>query len=181
MEQRYEKAAHMLSDSGSIELDTFSRIGAEVDSLPLPSQDDPAWRKWRRAKLDLWLRAIDMIDRTKDATFDPEDVPLLNVAPPASAGLRAGVDPASISDPKLRQEYKQAIKRNADKAQHYRLQNGIRKLDNQWMESLRVYLQSQYTLDPQDLDETDTLINQRISVDSRKQQIRAFIISKKRT
>src|SRR5207247_7387220 len=62
MKEKYETVADRLDAAqGSHEFAVFYKIGEDIDSLPLAPKEDPKWRNWRRAKLDLWLRAIDLI------------------------------------------------------------------------------------------------------------------------
>lgn len=179
MKEKYEALTRRIDTAeGSHEWGVLYQIGADIDSFPLAMKKDPEWRNWRRAKLELWLKAIDLIDRTKDPAFNPEDVPQLNVAPPPGSTISAGASPGAIQDPRLRHEYEQAIKRNAEKAERYNLQDGLRKLDSLWTESIRVYIVGQYNAEPQDVSEIRTLIDEQVSTDPRKEQIRNFIVSR---
>jgi hypothetical protein len=179
MKEKYEAVARNLDTAGaSPSLELFEQIGTEINSLPEAPKEDPEWRSWRRERLEFWLKAIDLIDRNEDPAFNPNDVPLVNVAPPPAAGLMSGVDPRYIKDPKLRQEYEQAIKHEAEKAKRYNLQYGLRQLDTNWTESIRVYIIGQYSAEPKDVREIKTLIDHTISKDSRKEQLRGFIVSR---
>jgi hypothetical protein len=75
-------------------------------------------------RLHAWKRLMNAVD----PKWDPDKVTWTgNIAPPASTGLPAGVDPAAIKDPKLRKEYEAAIERNRQKAEAYNEQYAARK------------------------------------------------------
>ncbi|MDI6810043.1 MAG: hypothetical protein QME66_13945, partial [Candidatus Eisenbacteria bacterium] len=133
MKEKYEAVGGRLDAfQGTNDPSCIAQIGIEIDSLPLPQKKDPEWNSWREAKLALWLKALDKIYKTEDPTFDPEDVPHENVAPPPGTVVSAGASPDAIKDPELRKQYEQAIKANAEKAERYRLQKKLREIDKRW-------------------------------------------------
>jgi len=179
IKDKYRAVADRLDAvEGALEFDTVARLGADIDSLPLAPKEDPEWRNWRRAKLELWLGALDLIDRTKDQAFNPDDAPERNVAPPPGTTISAGGAPGAIRDPKLRQEYEQAIKRNEEKAKRYLLQRRIPSLDRQWAESVKRYISIQYATETQDVNEIRSLIDRRLSRDKRREQILTFVMQR---
>jgi len=75
----------------------------------------------RRETLQLWLTLLAQIDGNLDPTFNPNDMPAVNVVPPPSAGAQypPGIDPSAIADPQARRQYEAAIKQNRDKAERF--------------------------------------------------------------
>jgi hypothetical protein len=68
-------------------------------------------RKTVEVRANAWNRLLNSIDRS----WDPNDLPVLNVVPPRGGGI-AGGDPKTIEDPVLRAEYEAAIEANRLKA-----------------------------------------------------------------
>lgn len=160
--------------------DDFYRADACIRRLPdVQTTDATARSQERRLRLDLWLRAIDKIDRTIDKKWDPRDLPQENVAPPVGAGLPAGVTPSAIKDPQLRKQYEEALKANAEKADRYRLQQLLRRLDKEWSRQMLAYVKSQYTLTGQDAVEVTDLLDKTLSDAQRKKEIKKALLLEK--
>jgi hypothetical protein len=173
MKENYQAAERRLAAlTDSSDADALVQVGNEIDALSIGRKEDPRWNEWRRKKLDLWLKALDKMDRITDPHFDPNNAPSRNVAPPGVMGLRAGVSPDSIKDPNLRLEYERAIKQNAEKVTRYRLQYTIRRVEKDWGSKLKAYVDNHYTTEAKDLEELNTLIERNISNDSRKAQMK---------
>lgn len=66
-----------------------------------------------------------------DLNFDPREVPELNSTPPEATGLRSGISPNAITDPKLRAEHQEALKKNTKASDYYRKQTLFRALLNE--------------------------------------------------
>jgi len=157
--------------------DDFNRIDTCIQKLQLvPKSDCKVWIQQRRLKLELWLKAIDKIDRTIDKNFDPSDAPQINISPPVGAGLRAGVSPIDIKDPKLRKQYEEALKVNKQKADRYRLQHALRRLDKIWSTQVLVYRKSNYTSKAEDVKEIHDLIDKVLSSSQRKKQMKKELL-----
>ena len=90
--------------------------------------EQPRSKTWdvdKKTKLKSLLFVLNIIDLKRDAKFDPNDMPLLNVAPPDGSGLDSGMDPDQIKDPILKKEYLDAIEKNHVKAENYNFQSGL--------------------------------------------------------
>ena len=101
----------------------------------------------REQCLAAWLRLIQTVDSNLDPTFDPNDVPPLNVAPPPlknGTKLWPGADPALIDDPKAREEYEKAIKENREKQEKALIQPQLRELDPQMMQKAAKFIRKNY-------------------------------------
>lgn len=154
----------------------LAKIGTCIEHLPsIPKTDREEWIQQRRLKLELWLRAIDKVDRMIDVHFNPKDVPAGSIAPPMGTRADAGVSPEAIKDPKLRKQYEEALKANAEKADRYRLQYGLRRLDTNWSSQAVVFVKSEYTSKPEDVKEIGDLIDKLLSNSQRKKQMRKDI------
>lgn len=151
----------------------FYGIDERIKRLPpMSKRDDEKWRRQRRRRLEMWLWAINKIDHTIDPNFNPADVPQMNVAPPVGAEVSAGASPRAIKDPKLRREYEEAVKANAQKADRYRLQYLLRRLDKQWSTQMLAFAGSRYTSNPEDVKEVRGLIDTILSNSQRKKQLK---------
>jgi len=86
----------------------------------------------RLETLHAWLHLLDVLDRSIDQNFDPNDRPRRFVPSPTFPGgiePKGGVvDPASISDPKVRADYEKAIAANKARTTRYYLQYEVRTL-----------------------------------------------------
>ena len=69
-----------------------------ADVRPEPGQDR---LEARREVMLVWLAVLDTLQRAKDPTFDPNDLPMINLSPPpGSSGVSypAGINPKSIPE-----------------------------------------------------------------------------------
>jgi len=156
----------------SRDVDAFTQIGKDIDSLTATAATHTTeGKEQRRAKLELWLKAIDKVDKMIDPQFDPHDTPQINVAPPIAAGLRAGVAPNEIKDPKVRQEYENAIRLNAEKAERYHVQSKLLDCDKTWTEKVNVYMKTQYSSNAEDVAEIKALIDGNVANKVRRQRL----------
>jgi hypothetical protein len=133
---------------------------------------DPGPRAHLRMEcLRLWLHLLDLLDRSLDPNFEVGDVPVKIVEPPAVPGdivLRPGADPAKIADPKARAEYESAIAANRVKANNYREQIGLRRLNEHLPTRVEAYIQNSYTSVRSDQEELRTAIDGLIKSPRRK-------------
>jgi hypothetical protein len=100
-------------------------------------------------RLHAWKRLTDAID----PNWDPNDLPLLNVTPPPTTGMRAGIAPEAIKDPKSRAEYEAAIEKNRQKAERYRKQSRLRTWLKRFPKRAEEYIIRAYSKPPFNLDE----------------------------
>ena len=102
-----------------VEIELAMRLRVRITSMPGRERQE------ERSKLDLLFHAWGTMERETNSKFDGNDLPLENV-PPRSFGV-PGVDPALISDGRIRDEYLAAIAKNRKKAQEYNLQLFLRR------------------------------------------------------
>jgi len=88
---------------------------------------------------------------------------LLNVAPPYSTGLPAGVSPASVTNPQLRAEYERAIARNRARIQQYNEQSWLRLDGSRIQRQVEKYLVDAYSRAPSHLQELQQLLSHYIN------------------
>jgi len=162
-------------------IDALTQIGEDIERLPITQKTDSiVWKEQRRAKLELWLKALGKLDRMMDPKFNPNDVPSINIAPSSSSiAYDSGIAPSAIKDPKVRAEYEQAIKLNAEKGVWYSFQMKLRRLDKNWSSKVSVYIKSQYASDVQDIKEINALVDLQFSGSPRKEQLKEDILSAK--
>ena len=125
----------------------------------------------RRDSLDLWLHMLDLIDRFLDPQFDPNDVPELRVQPPPDSDGKtypAGSDPTLIKDPQSRAKYEKAIAANLAKANNYRLQINLRRLNQSIPERAESFIHKSYASTPEDQKELRSAIDKIIKNPARK-------------
>lgn len=104
------------------------------------SAEDPAARNLALARR---LHFFAMLDRNIDPLWDPNDVPVRGVPPPASHGVIYGsgeVDPATIPDPEVRKQYVQALQASKDAYQRYGVQLRLRRIDERAMSFVARFL-----------------------------------------
>ncbi len=134
-----------------------------LENVILAQEHDPKTRgQLRTDSLSLWLHLLQLLDRFLDPNFNPEDVPEKLVQPPPTSGgivLRPGADPALIDDPKVRAEYEKAIAANRAKADHYRLQINLRRLEERIPPRAEAFIRNSYTSAPGDQEELQTAID----------------------
>jgi hypothetical protein len=133
-----------------------------LENVVLAREEDPKLRaKLRSDCLALWLYLLQLLDRYLDPGFDPQDVPDKLVEPPELPGgivLRPGADPARIDDPQVRADYEQAIAANRAKAERYRFQVGLHRLDTRIGGRAEAFIRSAYTFAPSDREEAKSAI-----------------------
>lgn len=77
------------------------------------------------AKVSLWVMAYQKIKAECDPSFDPADVPFINIGTPGN--FLSGIAPENIKDPELRKEYEKAFAANREKGERHRRQRLLRK------------------------------------------------------
>lgn len=162
--QKYLKEAHTHTKEFETQLEPELLRSAymALENVILAQENDPKLRAQLRMDcLFLWLYLLQLLDRFLDPGFNPNDVPEKLVQPPPIPGgvvLRPGADPALIDDPKARAEYEKAIAANRAKAEQYRLQINLRRLDEQITLRAEAFIRNSYTFAPSDREEVKTAI-----------------------
>jgi hypothetical protein len=136
-----------------------------------PVTDAAGWEKLRAEKARLWLETWKQIAGSINSKFNFNDLPMLNVAPPAGTGLPAGVAPEAIKDPKLRAEYEQAIAANASKTRIYSDQLWLRQTAPSFYKEAENYLVNAYKKAPSDLPQLEQLVSVYVSDEQARRRI----------
>jgi hypothetical protein len=130
----------------------------------------------RRQAAKVWLDVLTAIDRSLDPNFNPDDVPERGVIPPPSNGAQfpPGADPKAIKDPAARAEYEAALRENRRKAEQYRLQTKLRRLDPHASTDVENFLTRYYTASTADQEELDGILSEAKLSLPRKQKLKAL-------
>lgn len=144
------------------------QVDAEYDRGQVRGQE---WAALRKRKALRWFRAWKRLTDGIDETWDPNDLPLSNIAPPAATGLPSGVAPRHIKDPKLRARYEAEIQRHARKARRNRTQALLRRLDRRFSPVAEVYIIQAYSKPPYRLSELEALLKAYVADDDRRARI----------
>lgn len=146
-----------------------------LENVSLVQETDPKSRTQLRTNaLSLWLHLLQLLDRFLDSKFNPDDVPELLVEPPPMSGgvvLRPGADPALIDDPKARADYENAIAANRAKADRYRLQIDLRRLEERISPRAEAFIRNAYTSVPGDQEALKTAIDRIMQNPQRKARL----------
>jgi hypothetical protein len=143
-------------------------------AVPPPETDPADWPALRRASAARWLDALARLEQEVDDTFDPADLPALNIAP-AGTGLPAGVAPEVVQDPRLRQEYEQAIARNTEYILRYGRQTELRRLRERYLPVAERYVVTSYARPPERPEELRELLDQYIAQPARRDALLAAV------
>lgn len=161
LEREYAQTA--LNRSSEIPFDLEFQLLMHLQYFPIQlerrlSPED--WSTYRAEWTTLWLRAWKKINAAIDDSFDPNELPLINVPPPASVDLPAGVASEEIKDPDLRHEYEAAIQKNIENTMHYNEQIRLRKSKPSFLKTLQRVFVYFYSRPGADLHELDRLLNE---------------------
>jgi hypothetical protein len=162
MELSRNFAAQALKKADTFDLEYEWKLLSFLGGVDYPSDklNDNLIQK-RRERVKLWLHAIHRLETSKDSNFNPDDLPQLNIAPPPSTGLPAGVSPEAIRDEKLRNEYEKAIAANTKKVKYYNKQSRLRIDENFFVNKIAVnYISTAYSKSPTNLTELDKLLDE---------------------
>jgi hypothetical protein len=122
----------------------------------------------------MWLSLVAALDRHLDPKFNPNDLPELKVQPPpTSKGVMypPGVDPAVIDDPKARAEYEKALAARQPKADQYRLQIRLRRLNEDIPQRAVAFIRKNYSSGSPDQEVVRTAIDKIIRNPERKAEL----------
>src|SRR4051794_2507502 len=150
--------------------DHFETIEGGLDTLALKAAigilaADPATvganADLRVLIVEQWLKLLEALDRHIDVSWDPADVPLVSLTPPPSGGITypSGVSSAAISDPAARGAYEQAVGEERHKADTYRFQLELHRIDEQSMGEFAGFLANSYATSKASRDELGPLLS----------------------
>lgn len=152
-----------------------------LENVYLAQEYNPQIRARLRSDcLSLWLTLLQILDQNLDPKFNPDDVPQNIVQPPPlpdGTVLRPGADPAKIADPQARAEYEKAIAENRAKADNYRLQTELRRLDEQIPPRAEEFIKNSYTSADADQEELKRVVNEIIQKPERKAELSKLLKS----
>jgi hypothetical protein len=167
-----EALAHVKEFEAELEPERLHEAYMALENVIWTQERDPKARAQSRADcLSLWLHLLHMLDRFLDPDFNPKDFPEKLVQPPPTSGgivYPPGADPVLIDDPKARAGYEKAIAANRAKADHYRLQINLRRLDERIPPRTEAFIRNSYTSAPGDQAELRTAIDAIIKDRQRK-------------
>ena len=167
-----EAHAHTKEFEAQLEPERLRESSMALENVILAHEHDPKSRAQLRTDcLSLWLHVLQFLDRFLDPNFDPADVPTKLVQPPRTLGgvvYPPGADPAKIDDPNARAEYEKAIAANRAKADRYRLQTGLRRLNESIPPRAEAFIRNSYTSERHDQKELRTAIDTIIKDPRRK-------------
>jgi len=128
-----ETQAYAKEFEAELEPERLSEAYRSLENVLWMQERDPKIRaQIRTNSLALWLHLLHTLDHFLDPHFNPKDFPEKLVQPPPTLEgvvYPPGADPALIGDSKERAEYEKAIAANRAKANRYRLQINLRRLD----------------------------------------------------
>lgn len=139
-----------------------------IDATGRPLRGE-AWAVLRKKQAKLWLHAYRRIEKAIGKKWDPDDLPVINVLPPAATGLPGGVAPGAITDLKLRTQYEAAIEANRKKAKRYSEQYRVRALKKHWVPRAERFIIWAYIENP--MAELEGLLEQHVSNSNRRASI----------
>lgn len=148
--------------SGDLSLADQARF-VEFLSMDPPDITQEAWKRLRAEKAALWLATWQRIVASVVPGFDFADLPMVNVAPPDAAGLRAGISPDDVKDPRLRAEYEKAIAANSAKTIRFSEQYWLQQNAPPFRASAERYLVRAYSRPPNDLAELERLLVKHVN------------------
>lgn len=169
--KRYARFA--LQKAGHISLEAEAKLVLHIQAdLTTPSgPKGEQWTEQRTADMILWFQAWKRLHDTIDPTWDQDDLPESNVAPPPAASMRAGVAPEAIKDPGLRAKYEAAIEANRKKAERYREQHRARNLKRTFCRTAERYIVAAYSHPPHNMNELRELLVRYVADDDTRRRI----------
>lgn len=138
----------------------------------------PGDRAARKEGLLRWLRFLAALDREIDPGFAPLDTAVPGAPlPPVHGPVQSNgeVDPATIPDPAARAEYVRALQASRKKHRWFSAQTQLRRLDEQAMVFVKVFLASNYTSSEADRQEMEALFSAAQLSEPRKKRLRAVM------
>jgi len=133
------------------------------DMATLRAPKGQEWVQQRRKDVEIRLHAWKRLTDAIDWSWDPNDVPLINVPLPVGVGGEAGGEAKHIKDPKLRAEYEAAIEKNRQKAERYNKQYRLRKWLKRFPKRAERYIIQAYSRPPYNLEELKQFLDTYIA------------------
>jgi len=152
-------------------LELLKEITHELDQFQLAAKktNTKVHKQQRELKTRLFLHMFLAIDKRIDPNFDLEDMAFTNIYPPAGAKNRiAGISPEAITDPKIRAEYKEAIRKNSEKTINRNLQLQLRYLQDHQNQKLCRFTSYFFTNDQADQLELEKIVQEEIPDEERR-------------
>lgn len=153
-----------LSDPNKITLETELKLVGHVKTpmfgphAPKDLELADQRKKDVEVRLHAWKRLID----ATDPTWDPNDLPLLNVPLPSGAEGMTGMSPKDINDPALRAKYEADIEKNKQKAEKYGEQYRLRSWLKRFPKRAEEYIIQAYSKPPFDVEELKQYLDKYI-------------------
>ncbi|MFY0582731.1 hypothetical protein ACN28S_58150 [Cystobacter fuscus] len=164
--------AHIQEFQAELETERLREASMALENVVLMKEHDPRTRARLRSDcLFLWLHLLQLVDGNLDPGFNPEDVPINLVQPPPTSGgvvYPPGADPALIDDPQKRAEYEKAIAASREKANKYRLQVQLHRVNDYIPPRVKAFIRDSYNSTPGDQRELKTAIEKNIKDVGRK-------------
>jgi len=166
-------ALSALADPNKISLETELELIGHV-MTPMITRRAPMGQEWTQQRkediqirLHAWKRLTDAID----PTWDPNDLPLLNVPLPSGAEGMTGMSPKDINDPALRAKYEADIEKNKQKAEKYSEQSKLRDWLKRFPKRAEEYIIQAYSKPPFNLEELKQYLDKYIADTKTKARI----------
>ena len=155
----------ILEEPNEISLETELKLIRHVmsDMATLRAPKGQEWVQQRRKDVEIRLHAWKRLTDAIDWSWDPNDVPLINVPLPVGVGGEAGGEAKHIKDPKLRAEYEAAIEKNRQKAERYNKQYRLRKWLKRFPKRAERYIIQAYSRPPYNLEELKQFLDTYIA------------------
>jgi hypothetical protein len=171
LEQNYAVLA--LTKSEQVPLEVEVRLLLHLQNVPSKSacMSEEAWARLRNERAQLWLRAWQRLENAFDEDFDFDDYPDINVMPPLSSGLPAGISPEHITDPELRAEYEATISENEKRIREYNRQDSLRKTRLWFLPKAERYIVKAYSESPLDLKELESYLEMYVADEKARSRI----------
>jgi hypothetical protein len=129
------------------------------------------WTQQRKEDIQIRLHAWKRLTDAIDPTWDPNDLPLLNVPLPSGAEGMTGMSPKDINDPALRAKYEAAIEKNKQKAEKYSEQSKLRDWLKRFPKRAEEYIIQAYSKPPFDVEELKQYLDKYIADTKTKARI----------
>jgi hypothetical protein len=140
----------------------------ETEFVARGSHAFTAWQEKSRDRARRWLNALHRLDEAIGPDFDPDDVPVLGVAPPR--GLPSGVAPDGIDDPIVRRRYEAELEENQQKARRFAQRYRARQLRDEYEPRAVRYLANVFGASGADRAELTQLLDE-YEVDIRRRTV----------